>query len=145
MIRMRRETAIPYQVQFNRPYTTQRELGYIAQAIVNNHLSGNGPFTRRCESWLEQGLGARPGPPPPSRSPAPGVAAIPSVLRGAVRGFVEGEPGTLNIDAAKIEAAVTPRTRAVVPVHYGGTGCDMDAILAIAARHGLMVIEDAAP
>ncbi|HEY6137936.1 MAG TPA: dTDP-4-amino-4,6-dideoxygalactose transaminase [Thermoanaerobaculia bacterium] len=163
---MRRETAIPYQVQFNRPYTTQRELGYIAQAIVNNHLSGNGPFTRRCESWLEQAIGARRALLTHSCTAALEMAAILAdvgagdeiimpaftfvstanafVLRGGVPVFVDVEPGTLNIDAAKIEAAVTPRTRAVVPVHYGGTGCDMDAILAIAARHGLMVIEDAA-
>jgi len=154
------------RVPFNRPYATQRELGYIAQAIVNNHLSGSGPFTKRCEKWLEENIGSARVLLTHSASAALDMAAILAdlepgdevimpaftfvstanacVLRGAVPVFVDVEPRTLNIDAAQIEQAITPKTRALMPVHYAGTGCDMDAILAIAKAQGLMVIEDAA-
>ena len=154
------------KVPFNRPYTTQRELGYIAQAIVNNHLSGNGPFSKRCERWLEEQIGSARALLTHSCTAALEMAAILAdigpgdevimpaftfvstanafVLRGGVPVFVDVEPRTLNLDAARLEEAITPRTRAVVPVHYAGTGCDMDAILAIARKHELIVIEDAA-
>jgi dTDP-4-amino-4,6-dideoxygalactose transaminase len=154
------------RVPFNRPYTTQRELGYIAQAIVNNHLSGNGPFSQRCEGWLEQQIGSARALLTHSCTAALEMAAILAdigpgdevimpaftfvstanafVLRGGVPVFVDVEPDTLNLDAARIEEALTPRTRAIVPVHYAGVGCDMETILAIAKKHELLVIEDAA-
>src|SRR5204862_7936756 len=139
---MRRETAIPHQVQFNRPYTTQRELGYIAQAIVNNHLSGNGPFTKRCESWLEENVGSRRALLTHSCTAALEMAALladvgdgdevimPSftfvstanafVLRGARPVFVDIRSDTLNLDERELEAALSPRTKAIAVVHYGG-------------------------
>ena len=153
-------------VPFNKPYMTGRELAYIAQAHANSHLAGDGQFTRRCHAWLEQRTGARKALLTHSCTGALEIAAMlaavgpgdevimPSytfvstanafVLRGAVPVFVDIREDTLNIDEARIEEAVTPRTRAIVPVHYAGVGCEMDAIGDIARRHGLMVIEDAA-
>lgn len=153
-------------VPFNRAYATGKEFGYIRQAIANLHLAGNGPFTRRCQEWLEERIGCRKALLTHSCTGALEMAAIlteikpgdevimPSftfvstanafVLRGGVPVFVDIRPDTLNLDERQIEAAITPRTRAIVPVHYAGVGCDMDAIVAIAARHNLLVIEDAA-
>lgn len=151
---------------FNKPYMTGKELWYIAQAHASGHLSGDGQFTRKCSSWLEQRLGARKALLTHSCTAALEMAAIladiqpgdevimPSytfvstanafVLRGATPVFVDIRPDTLNIDESKIEAAVTPQTKAIVPVHYAGVGCEMDTIMAIAERHDLLVIEDAA-
>ena len=153
-------------IPFNRPYMTGKELGYIAEAHANGHLSGDGPFTRRCHAWLEQTTGARKALLTHSCTAALEMAALladlnpgdevimPSftfvstanafVLRGAVPVFVDIRPDTLNIDERLIEAAITPRTRAICVVHYAGVGCEMDAINAIAERRGLVVIEDAA-
>lgn len=154
------------QVPFNRPHMTGRELAYIAQAHQNHKLAGDGPFTARCSAWLEKQTGARRALLTHSCTGALDMAAIlagigpgdevvmPSytfvstanafVLRGGVPVFVDVRPDTLNIDETLIEAAVTPRTRAVVAVHYAGVGCEMEAILDIAQRHRLLVIEDAA-
>lgn len=154
------------RIPFNRPHSGERELSYIREAIANGHLSGDGVFTRRCHAWLEQRLGAPRALLTHSCTAALEMAAIlagiepgdevimPSytfvstanafVLRGAVPVFVDIRPDTLNLDETLIEAAITPKTKAIVPVHYAGVGCEMDAIMAIAERHGLLVIEDAA-
>lgn len=153
-------------IPFNRPYMTGKELGYIAEAHANGHLSGDGPFTKRCHAWLEKTTGARKALLTHSCTAALEMAALltdlepgdevimPSftfvstanafVLRGAVPVFVDIRPDTLNVDERLIEAAITTRTRAICVVHYAGVGCEMDAINAIAAKHGLVVIEDAA-
>ncbi|TBU92860.1 dTDP-4-amino-4,6-dideoxygalactose transaminase [Stutzerimonas kirkiae] len=153
-------------IPFNKPYMTGKELGYIAQAHANGHLAGDGAFTRRCSQWLEQRTGAACALLTHSCTAALEMAALladigpgdevimPSytfvstanafVLRGATPVFVDIRADTLNIDETLIEAAITPRTRAIVPVHYAGVGCEMDVIMAVAQRHGLIVIEDAA-
>lgn len=153
-------------VPFNKPYMTGRELDYIAQAHAAGHLSGDGPFTKRCHAWLEQRTGARKALLTHSCTAALEMAALlldlapgdevimPSftfvstanafVLRGAVPVFVDIRPDTLNIDETLVEAAITSRTKAICVVHYAGVSCEMDAIMAIANRHGLTVVEDAA-
>ena len=154
------------KVPFNKPYMTGKELWYIAQAHTAGHLSGDGQFTRRCSQWLEQRQGCEKALLTHSCTAAIEMAAIlanigpgdevimPSytfvstanafVLRGAKPVFVDIRPDTLNIDEGLIESAITPRTRAIVPVHYAGIACEMDTIMAIARRHQLIVIEDAA-
>jgi dTDP-4-amino-4,6-dideoxygalactose transaminase len=153
-------------IPFNKPYMTGKELWYISQAHHNGQLSGDGPFTKKCHNWLEQRTGCRKAFLTHSCTAALEMAAIlagiqpgdeiimPSytfvstanafVLRGGVPVFVDIRPDTLNIDESKIEAAITARTKAIVPVHYAGVGCEMDAIMDIANRHNLIVIEDAA-
>lgn len=153
-------------IPFNRPYMTGRELGNIAEAHANGHLSGDGPFTRRCHAWLERETGTRKALLTHSCTAALEMSALlmdlapgdevimPSftfvstanafVLRGAVPVFVDVRADTLNIDESLIEAAITPRTRAICVVHYAGVGCEMDAVAAIADRHGILVVEDAA-
>jgi dTDP-4-amino-4,6-dideoxygalactose transaminase len=153
-------------IKFNRPYMTGRELWLISQAHANGHLSGDGEFTKRCHAWLEQHIGCRKALLTHSCTAAlemtallldlqPGDEVImPSftfvstanafVLRGAVPVFVDIRADTLNIDEALVEAAITPRTRAICVVHYAGVACEMDAIMEIARRHDLRVIEDAA-
>ena len=154
------------KVPFNRPAGTGRELAYIQEAIQGLRLSGNGAFTRRCQGWLEERVGCRKALLTHSCTAALEMAAIladlqpgdevilPSftfvstanafVLRGAVPVFVDVRGDTWNLDETRIEAALTERTRAIVPVHYAGVSCGMDKILEIAERHGLLVIEDAA-
>jgi dTDP-4-amino-4,6-dideoxygalactose transaminase len=154
------------QTPFNKPYMTGKELWYIAQAHANGHLAGDGSFTKKCNAWLEARTGAHKALLTHSCTAALEMAAImadiqpgdevimPSytfvstanafVLRGGVPVFVDIRPDTLNIDETKIEAAITEKTRAIVPVHYAGVGCEMDAIMAIARKHDLLVIEDAA-
>lgn len=154
------------QVTFNKPYLTKKELKYITEAAEIGHLSGNGDFTKRCHSWLEAQIGCNRALLTHSCTAALEMAAIlagiepgdevimPSytfvstanafVLRGAVPVFVDIRPDTLNIDEAKIEEAITPRTKAIVPVHYAGAACEMDTIMEIARRRNLLVIEDAA-
>ena len=153
-------------IPFNKPFMTGKELGYITQAHAKGHLSGDGGFSKLCAQWLESRTGARKAMLTHSCTAALEMAAIladlqpgdevimPSytfvstanafVLRGAVPVFVDIRADTLNLDETLIEAAITPRTRAIVPVHYAGVGCEMDAIMDIARRHGLLVIEDAA-
>jgi dTDP-4-amino-4,6-dideoxygalactose transaminase len=154
------------RIPFNRPFVTGREFDLIREAIENMHLSGNGPFSGRCADWLRRRVGSAGVQLTPSCTAALEMAAIMSsvepgdevimpsftfvstanafVLRGAVPVFVDVRPDTLNLDEAQLEAAVTPRTRAIVPVHYAGVACEMDAIMAVARRHDLLVIEDAA-
>lgn len=154
------------KIPFNRPWMTGRELEYIREAHEHGHLAGDGMFSKRCHAWLEERIGCRKSLLTQSCTSALEMAAIlldlepgdevimPSftfvstanafVLRGAVPVFVDIRPDTLNIDETLIEAAITPKTRAICVVHYAGVGCEMDAIMAIADRHGLVVIEDAA-
>ncbi len=153
-------------ILFNRPYMTGKELDYIAQAKFGNMLAGDGPFTKRCHRWLESHTGCNTALLTHSCTAALEMAALlldiqpgdevilPSytfvstanafVLRGAVPVFVDIRPDTLNLDERLIEAAITSRTKAIVPVHYAGVACEMDTILAIAHKHGLAVVEDAA-
>jgi dTDP-4-amino-4,6-dideoxygalactose transaminase len=153
-------------VHFNVATLTGRELDYIREALQRPHLSGNGPFTKRCQAWLEQSLGGGKALLTHSCTAALEMAALlldlnpgdevimPSftftstanafVLRGAVPVFVDIRADTLNIDETLIEAAITPLTKAICVVHYAGVGADMAAIMAIAERHGLPVVEDAA-
>jgi dTDP-4-amino-4,6-dideoxygalactose transaminase len=154
------------EIPFNRPYTSEKELAYIAQAISVGHLSGDGEFARRCERWLEDSLGSAKALLTHSCTAALEMAAIlcelgagdevvmpafthPStanavVLRGATPVFVDVRLETLNLDENLIEAAITPRTKAIIAVHYAGIGCEMDAIMDTARRHNLLVVEDAA-
>lgn len=153
-------------IPFNKPYMTGQELVNITHAHANGHLSGDGPFTKQCNAWLTERTGASSSLLTHSCTAALEMAALlldlvpgdevimPSytfvstsnafVLRGAVPVFVDIRADTLNIDEALIEAAITPRTKAICVVHYAGVSCEMDTILAIAARHGLAVVEDAA-
>ncbi|CAG0958408.1 dTDP-4-amino-4,6-dideoxygalactose transaminase [Burkholderiales bacterium] len=153
-------------IPFNRPYLSGKELTYIAEAHRNCMLAGDGPFTKRCHGWLEDRTGSGKALLTHSCTAALEMAAVllelqpgdevimPSytfvstanafVLRGAVPVFVDIRADTLNIDENLIEAAITPRTKAIVPVHYAGVACEMDAIMEISHRHGLAVVEDAA-
>ena len=155
-----------HKVPFNRPLVTGSEYDYIKAAVDSGHLSGNGPFTKRCEQWIESMTGCRKALLTHSCTAALEMAALlldlepgdevilPSfafvstanafVLRRAVPVFVDIRPDTLNIDEAKIERAVTPKTRAIVALHYAGVACEMNAILDVARRHSLAVVEDAA-
>ncbi len=154
------------KVPFNVPYLTGKELDYIAEAAKSHKLSGNGMFTQRCQTYLEQRYGFGKCLLTTSCTDALEMAAIlanigpgdevivPSftfvstalafVRQGAKIIFADSEATTPNIDASRIEELITDRTKAIVPVHYAGVACDMDAIMDIATRHGLCVIEDAA-
>lgn len=153
-------------IPFNKPFIIGRELSLIADAVSRGQLSGDGHYTKLCNRWLEEKLGCRKALLTHSCTAALEMAAIlcnlkpgdevilPSytfvstanafVLRGAVPVFVDIRADTLNLDEKLIEAAITPRTRSVVPVHYAGVPCEMDAIMDIAQRHSLLVVEDAA-
>jgi dTDP-4-amino-4,6-dideoxygalactose transaminase len=152
------------RVDFNRPVLVGNELAYIHQAITNAHISGDGPFTKKCHAFLEQELGIEKALLTTSCTHALEMAAIlldiqpgdevifpdftfvstvnAFVLRGARPVFLDIRPDTLNLDESQLEAALTPRTKAVVPVHYAGVGCEMDVILEIANRHKIAVVED---
>lgn len=154
------------RVPFNKPYMSGKELENIRQAHDKGFLAGDGDFTKQCNAWLEQRIGCHKALLTHSCTAALEMAAIladiqqgdevimPSytfvstanafVLRGGVPVFVDIRPDTLNIDETKIEAAISSRTKAIVPVHYAGMGCEMDTIMDIARRHNLLVIEDAA-
>jgi len=154
------------QIPFNRPYTVGTEFDYIQQAISQGHLSGNGMFTKRCHTWLQEQTRCYQALLTHSCTAALEMAMIladiqpgdevimPSytfvstanavVLRGGVPVFIDIRPDTLNLDETLIEQAITPKTKAIAPVHYAGVGCEMDVILEIAQRHQLWVIEDAA-
>lgn len=153
-------------VPFNVPFVGDRELEYVRDAMERRELAGNGRYTARCHDWLKQNLGVTAAFLTQSCTSALEMATIlcnlepgdevvmPSftfvstasavVLRGAVPVFVEVRSDTLNIDESKIEPAITPRTKAIFVVHYAGVPCEMDDINAIAKRHGIMVVEDAA-
>jgi dTDP-4-amino-4,6-dideoxygalactose transaminase len=154
------------KIPFNKPFIIGAELDNIAAAVRENHLAGDGRFTRQCHEWLESRLGARKALLTHSCTAALEMAAIlcdvgpgdevimPSftfvstanafVLRGATPVFVDIRADTLNLDERLAGQAITPRTRAIVPVHYAGVSCEMDALMALAARHDLVVVEDAA-
>jgi dTDP-4-amino-4,6-dideoxygalactose transaminase len=159
---LRTEKAIP----FNWPNMTGKELHYIAEAHFNGCLAGDGPFTKRCHAWLESRTSSPKALLTHSCTAALEMSALlldiapgdevimPSytfvstanafVLRGAVPVFVDIRSDTLNLDERLIESAITRRTKAIVAVHYAGVACEMDAIISIAKRHGLKVVEDAA-
>jgi dTDP-4-amino-4,6-dideoxygalactose transaminase len=152
------------KVDFNRPTIAGKEFEYIKQAIENSHISGDGPFTKKCHAFLEQELGIPKSLLTTSCTHALEMAAVlleiqpgdevvfpdftfvstvnAFVLRGARPVFLDIRPDTLNMDESRLEAVLTSRTRAIVPVHYAGVGCEMDAIMEIAGRHGIPVVED---
>lgn len=154
------------QIPFNWPYMTGKELYYIAEAHFNGMLAGDGPFTQNCHNWLEKHTGCDKALLTHSCSAALDIAALlldiqpgdeiimPSytfvstanafVLRGGVPVFVDIREDTLNLDEHLVEAAITPRTRAIAPVHYAGVASEMDTIMSIARHHRLKVVEDAA-
>ncbi|VVM97184.1 dTDP-4-amino-4,6-dideoxygalactose transaminase [Pseudomonas fluorescens] len=154
------------KIDFNRPYMTGKELYYIAEAKFGNMLAGDGTFTKRCHAWLEEKTGCSKALLTHSCTAALEMAALllnvepgdeiimPSytfvstanafVLRGAIPVFIDIREDTLNIDERLIEAAITPRTKAIVPVHYAGVACEMDIIMSLARKYNLMVVEDAA-
>ena len=153
-------------IPFNQPPVTGREEQCVLQVLASPKMSGDGPFGKKCQAWFEETLPAQKTLLTPSCTAALELAALlidikpgdevimPSytfvstanafVLRGAKIVFVDIRTDTMNIDERLIEAAVTEKTRAIVPVHYAGVGCDMDVIMDIAERHNLYVIEDAA-
>lgn len=154
------------RIPFNWPHMTGKELYYIAESHFNGRLAGDGPFTMRCHEWLEDRTGCSKALLTHSCTAALEMAALlldiqpgdeiimPSytfvstanafVLRGGVPIFVDIREDTLNLDERMIEAAITPRTQVIVPVHYAGVACEMDTIMSIAKRHDLKVVEDAA-
>lgn len=153
-------------IRFNKPFVTGKELKYIRQAIAEGRLAGNGTFTRRCQTLLEERYAAPRVLLTHSCTAALEMAALlagvgpgdevimPSftfvstanafVLRGATPVFVDILPETLNIDPAAVEEAITDRTKAIVPVHYAGVSCDMDRLCQIGADRSLTIVEDAA-
>ncbi len=156
------ETRIP----FNRPFIVGKELFYISQAVLSGHLAGDGKFTKMCQNWMEERFGALrvmlttsctsatemcamlTGVQPGDEVIMPSFTFVSTanafVLRSANIRFVDVRTDTLNIDEKLIEAAITERTKLIVPMHYGGVACDMDAVMRIAAKHDLLVVEDAA-
>ena len=153
-----------YRIPFNRPGLAGNELRYIQESVDSGRISGDGVFTEKCRRLLEELLGARQVLLTTSCTTALELAALlldlgpgdevimPAftfvstanavVLRGARPVFADIHPDTLNLDERLLPAIVTPRTRAILPVHYAGVGCEMDAILTVARQHGLEVIED---
>lgn len=153
-------------IPFNAPPIVGTELDYMKSAMGSGKLCGDGGFTRRCQQWMENKFGSKKVLLTPSCTASLEMAAIlidiqpgdevimPSytfvstanafVLRGATIVFVDIRPDTLNMDETLIEAAITDKTKAIVPVHYAGVSCDMDVIMALAAKHHLFVVEDAA-
>jgi dTDP-4-amino-4,6-dideoxygalactose transaminase len=155
---------VQQQIPFNKPALVGREFEYIAQAIGHGHSAGDGVFTRRCQAWLEETLGVQKALLTTSCTDALEMCAllldlqpgdeviVPSftfvstanafVLRGAHPVFADVRSDTLNIDETKVEQLVSPRTRVIVPVHYGGVGCEMDVLCEIGRRRGVAVVED---
>ena len=153
-------------INFNVPPFTGKEMDYIKIAVENQKICGDGEFTKKCNAWIEERTGTEKCLLTTSCTHATEMAALlaeikpgdevimPSytfvstadafVLRGATVVFVDIRPDTMNIDETKIEAAITDKTKAIVPVHYAGVSCEMDTIMDIAKRHNLIVIEDAA-
>ncbi|MBN1305472.1 MAG: dTDP-4-amino-4,6-dideoxygalactose transaminase [Anaerolineales bacterium] len=151
-------------IPFNRPVALGNELEYMAQAIANGHISGDGYYTKECQHFLEQKFGLSKALLTTACTHAlemmallldiqPGdeviipdftfVSTINAfVLRGAKPVFIDIRPDTLNLDETRLESLITNRTRAIVPVHYAGVGCEMDAIMEVANRHGIPVLED---
>jgi dTDP-4-amino-4,6-dideoxygalactose transaminase len=152
------------KVDFNKPVTVGKEFEYMRQALENVKISGDGVFTKKCHTFLETELGVTKallitscthalemsaillGIQPGDEVVIPDFTFVSTVnafvLRGAKPIFVDVHPDTLNLDETKLEAAITPRTKAIVPVHYAGVGCEMDAIMSVARRHNIAVVED---
>ncbi len=152
------------KIPFNKPYLSGRELDYIRDAVESGQISGDGPYTRKCHSFLEKYLGAERVLLTTSCTHALEMAAlllelnegeeviVPSftfvstvnafVLHGGRPVFADIRPDTLNLDETQIERLIGPRTRAIVPVHYAGVGCEMDDICRIAEEHNLIIVED---
>ncbi|MFZ5920170.1 MAG: dTDP-4-amino-4,6-dideoxygalactose transaminase [Chloroflexota bacterium] len=152
------------RIPFNRPVIVGNEMEYIAQSIASGQTAGDGPFTKKVGALFEGELGVKKALLTTSCTHALEMTAIlldiqpgdeviipdftfvstvnAFVLRGARPVFLDVRPDTLNLDESRLEAAITPRTRAIVPVHYAGVGCEMDAILEIAASHNVPVVED---
>ncbi len=152
------------KVDFNKPCIVGKEYEYMADSIKESHISGDGKYSRLCHSLLEKQLGVPKVLTTPSCSHALEMTAllldikpgdeviIPDftfvstvnafVLRGAKPVFIDIRPDTLNMDESRLEELITPKTRAIVPVHYAGIACEMDTIMAIANRHGIPVVED---
>lgn len=154
----------PAYIPFNRPVTVGKELQYMAEVLAEEKLSGDGPFTKKCHSLLEKELGVskvllttscshalemmpilldfKPG----DEVIVPAFTFVSTVnafiLRGAKPVFVDIRPDTLNLDESKLEQHITPRTKAIIPVHYAGVGCEMDRILELAQGYGIKVVED---
>jgi dTDP-4-amino-4,6-dideoxygalactose transaminase len=151
-------------INFNRPTAVGSEIDYLRQVLASTHTAGDGAFTQRCHAWLEARLGApkvllthsctaalemagllfdlKPGDEVIMPSFTFVSTANAAALRGAVPVFVDVRPDTLNLDEELIEAAITPRTKAIFVVHYAGVACAMDRIMHIAEQHGLFVAED---
>ncbi|MBD2125024.1 dTDP-4-amino-4,6-dideoxygalactose transaminase [Microcoleus sp. ZQ-A2] len=151
-------------IPFNQPFAVGKEFEYIRQAIKNVHTCGDGPFTKKCHTLLEQTLGVSKALLTTSCTHALEMAALllnlqpgdevifPSftfvstvnafVLRGVYPVFCDIRPDTLNLDENNLEKLITPRTKVIVPVHYAGIGCEMDAIMELAGQHGVAVVED---
>jgi dTDP-4-amino-4,6-dideoxygalactose transaminase len=152
------------KVDFNRPITVGNEFEYMRQAVDNAHISGDGAFTKKCHALLERELGIAKVLLTTSCTHALEMSAIlldiqpgdevivpdftfvstvnAFVLRGAKPVFLDVRSDTLNLDESKLEAIITPRTKAIIPVHYAGVGCEMDSIMDIADRHDIAVVED---
>lgn len=153
-------------ISFNVPPFTGKEYDYIREAVEAHKICGDGQFTKKCNAWIEEKTGTAKALLTTSCTHATEMAALLAdiqpgdevimpaytfvstadafVLRGATVVFVDIRPDTMNIDETKIEAAITEKTKAIVPVHYAGVACEMDTIMDIARRHHLLVIEDAA-
>ena len=153
-----------YDIPFNRPTIVGKELYYISEAIHNGYSAGDAAFTKRCHRLLEETIGVEKALLTTSCTDALEMAAIlldiqpgdevivPSftfvstpnafVLRGAHPVFADIRPDTLNMDERQVERLITPRTRAIVPVHYAGVGCEMDVLAALAEKYGLEIVED---
>ena len=154
------------RIPLQKPVRAARETAYIEEVLAAGHLTGDGAYSKLCEKWLEENLGCKKAMLTPSCTAALEMSALlldiapgdevimPSytfvstanafVLRGAVPVFVDIRPNTLNLDEELIESAITEKTRAIVPVHYAGSACNMDAIGAVAKRYGVAIVEDAA-
>ena len=163
---MEKEAEGESMINFNVPPFTGKELDYIKVAVENQKICGDGEFTKKCNAWIEEKTGTAKCLLTTSCTHATEMAALladikpgdevtmPSytfvstadafVLRGAVPVFVDIRPDTMNLDENLIEAAITPKTKAIVPVHYAGVGCEMDKIMELAEKYHLLVIEDAA-
>jgi dTDP-4-amino-4,6-dideoxygalactose transaminase len=153
-------------IPFNRPSAIGKEMRYLSQVVTRGHLAGDGPFTKKCHEWLKDQSGAEAvllvhsctaalemamllcGVGPGDEVILPSFTFVSTAnaiaMRGAEPVFIDIRPDTLNLDETLLEKAITDNTRAVVPVHYAGVGAEMDAVMRIAEKHGLMVVEDAA-
>ncbi len=153
-------------IPFNQPAYTGKEEQYIAEAIQNHHISGDGQFTKQCQQWIEENTDTKKALLTTSGTDSLEMSALlcdlhpgdevimPSytfvstanafVLRGAKIVFVDIRPDTMNLDETLIEDAITEKTKSIIPVHYAGVSCEMDTIMDIAHRHQLLVVEDAA-